>query len=185
MKQLTAEAFAQVRKALLEATVYIEVESSIEHSKDHQAAIAALDTAQPVQVNAMLVNVMLVEALGMWQTLANGGAETSTIVDGVKTQTLAQYTTYLDRLEAVKKSTEVALTAAKQAQPKKTLETMAQEAALEQAQPERAPLTQEQIEDVCVEVHLKRDFITNLEKFVAIARAIEQAHGIKQGGQHD
>ena len=32
-----------------------------------------------------------------------------------------------------------------------------------QAQPERAPLTQTQIENMCVEVHLKRDFSTNLK----------------------
>ena len=45
----------------------------------------------------------------------------------------------------------------------------------------REPLTDEQIRDVCVDVHMKRDFTTNLEKFVAIARAIEQAHGITGG----
>lgn len=43
------------------------------------------------------------------------------------------------------------------------------------------PLTYKQINDVCVDVHLKRDYNTNLEKFIAIARAIEAAHGIGGG----
>lgn len=111
MKQLTDKVFAQVRDALAVAKEFCG-ERTAEDCPDTVAipinqALAALDAAQPVQVNAMLV-----EALCMWQALANGGAETSTIVDGCKTQTLAQYTTYLDRLEAVKKSTEIALTAA-------------------------------------------------------------------------
>jgi hypothetical protein len=46
------------------------------------------------------------------------------------------------------------------------------------AQPVAQPLTDEQINDVCVDVHLKRDYNTNLEKFIAIARAVERAHGI-------
>jgi hypothetical protein len=52
------------------------------------------------------------------------------------------------------------------------------DAGVRSAAPVPVPLTAEQIRDVCVDVHLKRDFTTNLEKFVAIARAIEAAHGI-------
>ena len=52
-------------------------------------------------------------------------------------------------------------------------------ATLEQLTEQQKHLTDEQIESVCVDVHLKRNFVTNLEKFVAIARAIEAAHNIK------
>ena len=62
MKQLTNEVFAQVRGALEQADIYLE-EGSQSHSIN-RLAIAALDAAQPVQVNAMLVEAL--EANHKW-----------------------------------------------------------------------------------------------------------------------
>lgn len=67
-----------------------------------------------------------------------------------------------------------------QSQPetKKTLEAMAQEAALEQAQPEHAPLSDDDIKALFMAIP-----IGEYDGVVSVARAIEAAHGIKQGGQ--
>jgi len=122
----------------------------------------AAPTAQPVQVNAMLVEA-LEEADDY---LAD--------CDIPSTRT-------------IRVKIDAALTAAQQAQPKKTLETMAQEAALEQAHPERVPLTQEHLSAIfrnhCR--HYTGNYEVSPGDALVITRAIEAAHGIKQGGQHD
>lgn len=65
MKQLTDQAFAQVREASVKAEDCIQAMTDGPHRGDWgntldvlEKALAALDTAQPVQVNAMLVEAL-------------------------------------------------------------------------------------------------------------------------------
>ena len=94
MKQLTDEVFAQVRGALEQADIYLE-EGSQSHSIN-RLAIAALDTAQPVQVNTMLVEDVNSEIVkrykvektkgGFWTYCVKAGDGTMGLFIGSKKQ---------------------------------------------------------------------------------------------------
>ena len=102
MKQLTDEVFAQVREALaMNRVMGRDADGNYTREctpKKITAAIAALDTAQPVQVNAMLV-----EAL---EKLQRHDFE-------MRSKTGDGFATYVVRI------IDDALTAAKQAQPER------------------------------------------------------------------
>ena len=133
-------------------------------------ALAALDTARPVQVNAMLVEDVNSEIVkrykvektkgGFWPYCVKAGDGTMDLFIGSKKQAhhvrQALQSACLD-------GAFMALTAAKQAQP------------------ERAPLSDAEIEDLRGEAN--RGYCIDKGAYFKAFRDAEQAHGIKQGGQ--
>ena len=212
MKQISDAVFAQVRDALKHGITRMNILGEARPCMPLHEALAALDTAQPVQVNAMLV-----EAL----------------------ERMVESVTGVDQVSAVNEA-RAALTAAKQAQPEpvnqvllKALSALLTHSGMDedewskptfdqaraaimlattktqecgmcgyvgtktdavgqcprchwdelQAQPERAPLSDAEIEDLRKKA--KRNYCIDKGAYFKAFRDAEQAHGIKQGGQHD
>jgi hypothetical protein len=212
MKQLTDEVFAQVRDALASARVYmnhVAVANWQTPAVICSEALAALDTAQPVQVNAMLVEA-LVDTTDFLERHSNrwdgvNGKHPHTVVEAAR----------------------AALTAAQQAQPEPSVpkgfalvplrptsamedvfqqddwqwadvlaaaESVTEEQYLlaledgEQAQPERAPLSDDAYEALVDDLESWSRHVVEDTAHITLDTHVRRtlaAHGLKQGGQHD
>lgn len=141
----------------------------------YTAWLAALDTAQPEQVNTMLL-----EALEAAEKLEHAAL----VALSEATYELKVGNTYTTATDTYKANNELIHRLDKILNLQYRDRKREARLAAQQAQPERAPMTQQQIEELAVEEELLL-ICDGLEEFVEIVRAVEKYHGIKQGGQHD
>ena len=173
MKQLTDEVRDAMRMAFNLGQTYwrqADSESAKQQNKSDatreqfkalmKETVSALDTAQPVQVNAML----LTAAMDLRRALSN-------VLQRIPSDEWPKWL-------AVRHEADKIITAAKQAQPEP----------VQQAQPERAPLSADAYEALVDDLGEWSLYVVEDTAHITLDTHIRRTlavHGIKQGGQHD